>query len=237
MFPTEKLAGGGSEIRGTPEVKSADFVVVVQRQAHRQLAAPAMQLEHDPLVGLADRTVELFDFAKMRSEVGEKFGCFLWWKRLGHLRIVEFLHGGTIASIEQIDNVSSNDGVAIGFFGANRLQGQLQEIIPGTPAVLAQSQPEHQKEPDPDERDFAVKSQLPEGDLEFRRLDVFGGGHGESDRAQIGGIRLVERLASFGRTKQRFELCLDGQKLFAPRPLVEPVNKHVDRKDHQRDEE
>src|SRR5437016_7302152 len=132
MLPTEKSKDERFEIHGRPargfEIKSGDFVVRVQRQDHRQVAALAMQPERDPPAGaLAEWAVELFDLAEPGGEPSVKTGRFLRRKRFAHLRVVKLLHGGVIAGVEQINNLPSDDGVAIGFFEANARRERLRD--------------------------------------------------------------------------------------------------------------
>ena len=47
-------------------------------------------------------------------------------------------------------------------------------------------------------------------------------------------MRLIERLAGFGRMEQRLQLCFEGKKLFGPRPLIEPVDERIYGKIKQR---
>src|SRR5882762_415209 len=133
MLPTEKSGDERFDIRGTLvlglKINPGDFVVCVQRQAHRQVAALAMQPERGPpAVALANWAVELFDLAEPRGEPGVKLGRFLRGKRFAHLRVVKLLHGGVIAGVEQINNLPSDDGVAIGFSEANARRKGLWDL-------------------------------------------------------------------------------------------------------------
>src|SRR6266704_1407951 len=228
MLPTEKPKDERFEIRGSLarglEINSRDVVVRVQRQAHCPLAALAMQPERDPAAVAAGWNVELFDLAGPRGEPSVKIGRFLRRKRFAHLRVVKLLHGGVIARIEQINNLSSDDGVAVRFFGANARRERLRDLRFAIPF----SQTEHQKEPDSNKSDLAEKGDLPKGDLEFNGFNLFGGRHRKKYRAQISDMRFIQRLAGFGRMEQRLQLCFDGKKLLGHRPLIEPVDENVE---------
>src|SRR6266850_31323 len=233
MLPTEKLEDERFEIRERParglEINSRDFVVGVQRQAHRQLAALAMQPERGPpLVALADWTVAVFDVAEPRGEPNVKIGRFLRRKRLAHLRVVKFLHGGVIACVEQINHLSSDDRVAVGFFGVNTRRERLRDLRSGLPVWIVNGQTEHQKEPNSNKSDFAPKGELPKGDFEFSRFNPVAGRHCENYRAQIRDARFIQRFAGFSRMEQRLQLCFEGKKLLGYRPLIEPVDENVE---------
>jgi hypothetical protein len=68
MLPTEHSADERSDTVGRPvrglEINSRDFVVRVQRQAHRQLAALAMEPERDPSARATGWDVKAFDVAE-----------------------------------------------------------------------------------------------------------------------------------------------------------------------------
>src|SRR5437867_5309224 len=231
MLPTEKSKDERFEIHGNSasglEIDSRDFVVRVQRQAHRQIAALTMQPERDPPAGaLAEWTVELFDVAEPGGEPSVKIGRFLRRKRFAHPRVVKLLDGGVIARVEQINNFSSDDGVTIGFFKANAGRDPLCDLRCGFPFVV-QRPIEHQKEPNSNNSAYAENGDLPKGDLKFNRFNVGGCRHREHYWAQIGDVRFIQRLAGFGRMEQRLQLCFEGKKLFGPRPLIEPVDENV----------
>src|SRR5882724_8899797 len=143
-------------------MNSGDFVLRLQRQAHRQLAALTMQPERGPsAVAVDGRAVELFDVSESRGEVRKKFGRFRWWQRLAHLRGEQLLHGGVIACVEQINNLVSDDGVAIGFLGGNGLRDRLRGLLFGLPVLIVHSEAEHQKEPNPNNSGYAENGDLP----------------------------------------------------------------------------
>src|SRR5882672_11342658 len=101
----------------------------------------------------------------------------------------------------------------------DKMHGSMEKV-PKNPIVL---QTEHSKKPNSNKADFAVNGELPKGDLEFSRLNMVGGRHGENDWAQVSDLRFIQRLAGFSRMEQRFQLCLHGKKYVGPRPLIEPV--------------
>ena len=239
MRPTEKSQDERFEMSGRPgrgsEKNSRDSVVRVERQAHRQLAALAMQSERDPsAVVRADWAVEFFDVADLRDQPSVKIGRFLRRKRLAHLRVVQLLHGGVIARVEQINDRSSDDGVAIGLFGANALRRTSPGPVFWSSCLDFPWSGRASKEPHSNKADFAPKGELPKGDLEFSRLNLVGGRHRENDWAQIRDVRFIQRLAGFGRTEQRFQLCFEGKKLFGPCPLIEPVDERIYGNENQR---
>src|SRR4051812_27053181 len=117
MLPTEESDDERFEVSGKllrgHEINSGNFALLIERQAHRQLAARTMQPERNPPgVRFAPRPFNLFDVAEICSEPSVKSGGFFERKRLAHLRVVELLHGGIIPRVEQITHFSSHDGVA-----------------------------------------------------------------------------------------------------------------------------
>jgi hypothetical protein len=224
MLPTEKSADEQFEMYGSPgrglEINSGDFVVRVQGQAHRHLTILVMQPERSPPgVAVGGWAVELFDFAAIRGEPSVKIRCFLRWKRLAHVRVVELLQAGVITCVEQINDLSSDDGVAIGFLDAYALRDRGRGQLVRLPPFVVYGQAEHPKKPKPNNPGYAEDGDLPKGDLEFGRLNVACGGHRENYRAQMRNVRFIQGFAGFGGMKQRFQLSFDGKKLVCARAL------------------
>src|SRR5688572_27886068 len=118
---------------------SGDFVVRVECEAHRQLASLAMQPESGPIaVAVGGRAVERFDVAVTCGKIGEKLGRFRWRQGCAHLRVEPPLYRGEIACVEQINNVSSDDGVATGFYDANALRQRFRGLPPRLPVWSVQ---------------------------------------------------------------------------------------------------
>src|SRR5690349_1181674 len=136
----------------------------------------AMEPEGGPSVkAFAGWAFDALDPAETRGEASEKVSCFFRRKRLAHVRVVECLHAGVIACVEQINNLSSDGGVAVGFLEVNDLRGRLRGRCGGF-ASFVLGQVEHQKEPNANKSDFAPKSELPKGDFEFGRFNARGSG-------------------------------------------------------------